>query len=70
MPCWVSFRASPLSSSAQSSGPVLSIVWFSSSLVSSVLTVPPLGHVAPRSSPFSELWRFSPRKALQIWVSV
>ena len=52
MPCWVSFRASPLSSSAQSSGPVLSIVWFSSSLVSSVLTVLPPGPCGPTFQSF------------------
>lgn len=70
MPCQVSFRASPLSSSAQTSGPFFSILWFSASLVSSVLTVLPPGPRGPISSPFSELRRFSPRKALQLWVSV
>lgn len=52
MPCQVSFRASPLSSSAQTSGPFFSILWFSASLVSSVLTVLPPGPRGPTFQSF------------------
>lgn len=59
-------RASPLSSSAQTSGPFLSILWFSSSLVSCLDCSSPWA-MCPRV-PVS-LRLFSPRKALQLWVS-
>lgn len=52
MPCQVSFRASPLSSSAQTSGPFFSILWFSASLVNSVLTVLPPGPRGPTFQSF------------------
>lgn len=68
MPCRGFCRASPLSSSAQTSGPFLSILWFSSSLVSCLDCSSPWA-VCPRV-PVLSLRLFSPRKALQLWVSV
>ena len=68
MPCRGFCRASPLPSSAQTSGPFLSILWFGSSLVSCLDCSSPWA-MCPHV-PVLSLRLFSPRKALQLWVSV